>query len=195
MASTSVAECRNWQTNRTQNPAHFTVRVGSSPTSATTLFNRYSQSPLRTRGQYQAMVGRISGMPLNLYRRHRPECESHRAIDSRSGEFEERKKTWRKCSCSIFVSGTLRGTFKRKNTGTADWTEAKALAAQWEKTGRGGLAPVPSPAREANRRTNLDYGRHGSLPGNVPEPRHRHTDAQEIQTFIKQLLAYCDTRG
>jgi hypothetical protein len=30
-----VAECRNWQTNRTQNPAHFTVRVGSSPTSAT----------------------------------------------------------------------------------------------------------------------------------------------------------------
>lgn len=31
-------ECRNWQTNRTQNPAHFTGRVGSSPTSGTTLF-------------------------------------------------------------------------------------------------------------------------------------------------------------
>src|ERR1039458_1386 len=31
----SVPECRNWQTNRTQNPAHFTGRVGSSPTSGT----------------------------------------------------------------------------------------------------------------------------------------------------------------
>lgn len=30
-----MPECRNWQTNRTQNPAHFTVRVGSSPTSGT----------------------------------------------------------------------------------------------------------------------------------------------------------------
>jgi hypothetical protein len=33
---TSGPECRNWQTNRTQNPAHFTGRVGSSPTSGTT---------------------------------------------------------------------------------------------------------------------------------------------------------------
>jgi hypothetical protein len=33
-----VPECRNWQTNRTQNPAHFTVRVGSSPTSANLYF-------------------------------------------------------------------------------------------------------------------------------------------------------------
>ena len=31
----AVPECRNWQTNRTQNPAHFTGRVGSSPTSGT----------------------------------------------------------------------------------------------------------------------------------------------------------------
>ena len=30
-----MPECRNWQTNRTQNPAHFTGRVGSSPTSGT----------------------------------------------------------------------------------------------------------------------------------------------------------------
>jgi hypothetical protein len=32
-------------------------------------------------------------MPLNLYRRHRPDCEGGHAYDSRSGEFEERKKT------------------------------------------------------------------------------------------------------
>jgi hypothetical protein len=40
----SVPECRNWQTNRTQNPAHFTGRVGSSPTSGTTFgFNDLSE--------------------------------------------------------------------------------------------------------------------------------------------------------
>ena len=30
-----MAEWRNWQTHQTQNLAHFTVRVGSTPTFAT----------------------------------------------------------------------------------------------------------------------------------------------------------------
>ena len=41
----SVPECRNWQTNRTQNPAHFTGRVGSSPTSGTTYNQSFSDLP------------------------------------------------------------------------------------------------------------------------------------------------------
>ena len=32
-----VAKWRNWQTHQTQNLAHFTVRVGSTPTFATNL--------------------------------------------------------------------------------------------------------------------------------------------------------------
>jgi hypothetical protein len=31
----SVAEWRNWQTQRTQNPSKFTLREGSTPSSAT----------------------------------------------------------------------------------------------------------------------------------------------------------------
>ena len=31
-----LLEWRNWQTHGTQNPAHFTVHVGSTPTSSTT---------------------------------------------------------------------------------------------------------------------------------------------------------------
>ena len=42
----AVPECRNWQTNRTQNPAHFTGRVGSSPTSGTISY-RFCASGLR----------------------------------------------------------------------------------------------------------------------------------------------------
>jgi hypothetical protein len=35
-------------------------------------------------------------MPLNLYRLHFEECETHRAPDFKSGEFEKRKKGWKR---------------------------------------------------------------------------------------------------
>ncbi len=35
MEPSAVAKWRNWQTHQTQNLAHFTVRVGSTPTFAT----------------------------------------------------------------------------------------------------------------------------------------------------------------
>ena len=47
---------------------------------------------------------------LNLYRRyrrHRFECEAGHREEWRSGEFEERRKGWRRCTCLIFMSGTL----------------------------------------------------------------------------------------
>jgi integrase len=54
-------------------------------------------------------------MNLNLYRRHRPECEAHRPWQSRSSEFDERRKDWgSKCACQIHISGTLDGKFSRK---------------------------------------------------------------------------------
>jgi hypothetical protein len=37
-----VAEWRNWQTHQTQNLAKFTLRVGSTPTSATNVFPPHS---------------------------------------------------------------------------------------------------------------------------------------------------------
>jgi len=36
-------------------------------------------------------------MALSLYRRHRRDCKSHHPEESRSGEFEERKKNWKRC--------------------------------------------------------------------------------------------------
>lgn len=76
-------------------------------------------------------------MALNLYRRHRQECEAGHPAESRSGEFEERKKGWRRCNCFIFASGTLGGKFKRKYTGKSQWDEAKANVQVWEEAGRG----------------------------------------------------------
>ena len=57
-------------------------------------------------------------MALALYRRHRKECEGGHAEDSRSGEFEEGRRGWKKCGCLIHVSGTSRAAkFSRKQTG------------------------------------------------------------------------------
>ena len=68
-----------------------------------------------------------------MYRRHRTKCESGHAEDARSGEFEEGRRGWKKCACLIHVSGTLGGKFRRRDTGKADWDEARAVVAVWQE--------------------------------------------------------------
>ena len=74
-------------------------------------------------------------MALNLYRRHRKECEGSHPEDTRTGQFEEGRRGWKKCACLIHVSGTLGGKFSRRQTGTADWDEAKAIVALLQQSG------------------------------------------------------------
>jgi hypothetical protein len=62
----SVPECRNWQTNRTQNPAHFTGRVGSSPTSGT---NAPPDSRFKTRRTaHSSRIATSAGKPATVSR-------------------------------------------------------------------------------------------------------------------------------
>jgi integrase len=74
-------------------------------------------------------------MPFKLYRRHRKECEGAHPEDARTGEFEEGRRGWKKCACLIHASGTLGGKFNRKQTGTADWDEARSFVALWQQSG------------------------------------------------------------
>src|ERR1700728_4335166 len=96
-------------------------------------------------------------MALTLYRRHRIECEGGQPEDSRSGEFEEGRRGWKKCACLIHVSGTLGGKSSRKQTGKSKWDEAKAVAAVWEQAQSWdgpapvGLTPAPAPLAADNR--------------------------------------------
>jgi hypothetical protein len=57
--------------------------------------------------QFRRAMSYTEAWPLSLYRRHRRECKFGYPEDSRTGEFDERKKGWRRCNCPIFVSGTL----------------------------------------------------------------------------------------
>lgn len=87
-------------------------------------------------------------MGLNLYRRHRSSCNGGHPHNLRSGEFEERKKGWKRCDCPVVASGTINGKFGRKSTEVWDWDDAKKIASQWESQGSADLvepAPVPPP--------------------------------------------------
>jgi hypothetical protein len=56
-------------------------------------------------------------MAIAMYRRHRQYCKGGHAHNTRTSEYDERKKGWRRCECPIFVSGTLQDQFKRQNSG------------------------------------------------------------------------------
>ncbi len=75
-------------------------------------------------------------MGLQLCRRHSKACKAKRPEDSTTGKFEEGRRRWKKCSCQIFVSGTLGGKFKRKCTDKWEWDKAEAVAADWQNAAR-----------------------------------------------------------
>src|SRR5262245_36230511 len=83
-------------------------------------------------------------MALALYRRHRRECKAGHPEESRTSEYDERKKGWKRCECPIFVSGTLQGCFRRHNSAQWEWESAKALAGQFEVAGSWNGSSQPS---------------------------------------------------
>jgi integrase len=97
---------------------------------------------------------------LNLYRRHRRECKAGHPEDHFSSEFDERKKSWRRCQCAIVVSGTLNRKFRRQSTGQWEWDHARASAAALESAGtwEGAITPKPHVIPEpAPRRITIEH--------------------------------------
>ena len=137
---------------------------------------------------------------LNLYRRHRPDCEAKRPLQSRSSEFDERRKDWgRKCACQIHMSGTLDGKFSRKSTETSDWAEARRIAEVYELadswTGQPKPAPAaPPPAAPEKTRITVEdacrvFVTNRESAGVAPATLRKY------RTFTKQITAYAESRG
>ena len=128
-------------------------------------------------------------MAVKLYRRHRKECEGGHIEDSRSGEFEEGRRGWKKCACLIHVSGTLGGKFNRKQTGKSDWDEAKALVTSWETADAWdgnveGPPPPPIPASVPGRITIAEAMK--VLISNREGAKIAHATLRKYKTFTKR---------
>ncbi len=138
-------------------------------------------------------------MPLKLYRRHRNECEADLPEDTRTGEVEERRRGWKKCSCLIHASGTLNGKFTRKQTGKYTWEEAKAVAAKWERAdswdGRAEPPPEPlPPPAPISARITIDEASKVFLSLRESD-RMAPATLRKYRTFTKQLQAFAASRG
>lgn len=136
-------------------------------------------------------------MALNLYRRHREACEAGRAFDSRSGEFEERKRDWKRCGCQIFASGTLARKFSRRCLNTDDWARARQVAAQYESadswTGvRLAVESAPAPAEKP--RTTVETACRAYI-ANREAAGLKPPTLRKYHTFSKQVGAYADSLG
>jgi len=138
-------------------------------------------------------------MKLNLYRRHRPYCESGKPEDSRSTERDERRKGWgRKCHCQIHLSGTLDGKFSRKATRASAWSEAQRIAEAYERADSwtGTPKPVlvaPEPVAAKSRVTIADACQ--IFITNRESAGLADATLRKYRTFTKQIGAYADRRG
>ena len=139
-------------------------------------------------------------MGLHLYRRHRSDCTAGRPNEFRSSELDERRKGWgAKCQCQIQLSGTLDGRFSRKSTGTADWGEARGVAAAYEEagswTGRPVIVPAaPEPAQAEKPRVTIaaaceTFVTNRQAAGLTPATLRKY------RTFVKQIGDFADSRG
>jgi integrase len=136
-------------------------------------------------------------MPLKLYRRHRSECEGGHPDGSFSGEFDDGRRGRKRCACLIHCSGTLAGKFNRKQTGTSNWDEAKALAAVWQaaEAWDGKPAPtVPPKTEEETNRVSISDAVTVFLSVRDGEAIAPAT-LRKYRTFTKQLAAYAESRG
>jgi integrase len=119
-------------------------------------------------------------MLLNLYRRHGAHCIGGRVHQDTTYEADELRRSWKRCFCPIYASGTLGNGFKRKNTERTAWDEAKAVAHAWESVDSWD-GPVLAPA----------------FPAPVPEvpaaDPSRVTIARAVQVFTEEFQGHAAT--
>ncbi len=137
-------------------------------------------------------------MSLALYRRHRLNCKGGHTHNSRTSEYDERKKNWRRCECPIFASGTLGGDFRRHNTGRWQWEEATVVAREVEKADKwqGALSPIPSqqqPEPSLHLRITIDR----AIKAFTAEfEEHAASNTQKkYRLLLAKLTTFSDSRG
>ncbi len=139
-------------------------------------------------------------MALNLYRRHGSHCVGGRALHDMTYEADELRRSWKRCLCPIYASGTLGFRVKRKNTECATWDEAKALVRTWQDAASW-EGPVTAPPAPEPPAPNPDAGRVTIADAITAFITVREASKiapstlRKYKTFTKQLRAYADDKG
>jgi integrase len=117
-------------------------------------------------------------------------------------EADEVRRSWRKCSCPIYASGTLGGKFKRRNTERTAWIEAKSVVEGWEaaRSWDGFSNPTQTPSPPVQEVT--------SHPSRIAisdaiaaflaireGAKIASATLRKYRTFTKQLSACSDSKG
>jgi integrase len=134
-------------------------------------------------------------MAITLYRRHRRDCVAGHPEDSRSSQLEENRKGWKRCECGIHASGTLKGKFKRQQTGTHLWDEAKTISDAW-LTANSWTAPRPVPVAipEKPKSPTIVEATDAFVMQRKQRGLAKATEGK-YATFVKQLRTYIDSKG
>lgn len=133
-------------------------------------------------------------MGLMLYRRHRPECEAGYPEDHRTSHIEDNRKGAKRCACLIHASGTIAGHFKRKQTGTHIWDEARLVTDAW----------LAADSWDAKKQTPVVTPKPPSITiieatdAFVTQRKQRglaKATEGKYATFVKQLRAFTESKG
>ncbi len=135
---------------------------------------------------------------MHLYRRHRRDCKAGHPEESTSGEFEERKKAWKRCDCPIFATASINKRRRRQSTNQWEWEAAKVVANEWEKSGTWTAAPAqpqqPVIAEPSNPRVQIADAVKVFL-ATREGAKIAGSTLRKYRTFAKQLTGYADQRG
>jgi hypothetical protein len=138
-------------------------------------------------------------MALRLYTRLRQKREAGHPEDSKSGEFEEGRRGWKRCGCPIHASGDIRSKFKRQSTGQWEWDAAESVAAQWESVGiwdeRAPMVATESCQVTAQPAAPTIPEATGAFLSKCETRGIRRTTLAKYRTFVNELNAYAANRG
>ncbi|MEQ1759309.1 MAG: site-specific integrase [Vicinamibacterales bacterium] len=111
---------------------------------------------------------------LRLYRRHRTACP-------------HTSETYRRCSCPIYVEGSLGGEYVRKAMDQSSWEAASDLVRSWTASGQVGVvrAEIPS-IKDAVQKYCDDAQARQLQPASIS----KHKNLLE-----KRLLPWCEGKG
>lgn len=119
-----------------------------------------------------------------------------------SYEADELRRSWKKCACPIYASGTLKRRFIRKNTERTSWDEAKVIVRTWEDTGAwDGTAKIEQPVVQVPAPVPLEDGRVTmeraiqAFAGEFSGTNAAVNTQKKYRLLLRKLKAFADSRG